>query len=289
MERSAGGSTSERDHRTTTPRHRQVRPPVAAGQPIEPCGRVRRLRRRGPPRPQPSRPARSGDGRPRHPRRLAAPDHARPRPRPRLRARSRPRPHPRRRPPQAGFRPRRRPRRAVGQGGGRVPRHPPPGPQPPGQGPRARPLGPRPHAEAPTDPEVEIEPNEWPIFPRAGDEIEPVPAEESPHWRDRLVFDFDVSDASPVIKGTWITVGHVISLIVDGETWADILRSHPELTEADIRTCLAYTMAERRSLTATSRSVMSRQRGSPIRPGPTRSTPPPAVSSGSPAWASWAS
>lgn len=101
-----------------------------------------------------------------------------------------------------------------------------------------------PMPEAPTDPEVEIEPNEWPIFPRAGDEIEPVPAEESPHWRDRLVFDFEVSDASPIIKGTWITVGHVISLIVDGETWADILRSHPELTEPDIRACLAYTIAE---------------------------------------------
>ena len=68
-----------------------------------------------------------------------------------------------------------------------------------------------------------------------------------PNWRDRLVFDFEVSDISPVVKGTWITVAHVVSLIVDGWTWADILRSHPELTEDDIRTCVAYAMAEENS------------------------------------------
>jgi uncharacterized protein (DUF433 family) len=59
-------------------------------------------------------------------------------------------------------------------------------------------------------------------------------------WQDRLVFDKYVSDASPVVKGTWITVAQIVSLIVDGHTWADILRSHPELTEADIRVCLSY-------------------------------------------------
>jgi uncharacterized protein (DUF433 family) len=39
-------------------------------------------------------------------------------------------------------------------------------------------------------------------------------------------------------------VSHVVSLIVDGWTWSNILRTHPELTEEDIRTCLAYTVAE---------------------------------------------
>ena len=47
-----------------------------------------------------------------------------------------------------------------------------------------------------------------------------------------------------MIKGTWVTVSQVVSLIVDGWTWSDILRAHPELTEDDIRTCLAYTVAE---------------------------------------------
>ena len=54
-------------------------------------------------------------------------------------------------------------------------------------------------------------------------------------WQDRLVFDSNVSETSPVVKGTWVTVGHVVSLIVDGWTWSDILRVHPELTEDDIR------------------------------------------------------
>jgi uncharacterized protein (DUF433 family) len=47
-----------------------------------------------------------------------------------------------------------------------------------------------------------------------------------------------------VIKGTWVTVSQVVSLIVDGWSWSDILRTHPELTEDDIRICLAYTVAE---------------------------------------------
>ncbi len=59
----------------------------------------------------------------------------------------------------------------------------------------------------------------------------------------RFVTHPNVSDHSPVIKGTLVTVSHVVSLIVDGWTWSDILRAHPELTEDDIRACLAYTVA----------------------------------------------
>ena len=64
------------------------------------------------------------------------------------------------------------------------------------------------------------------------------------NWEGRLVFDLNVSENSPVVKGTWVTVGQVVSLIVDGWTWSDILRTHPELAEEDIRACLAYTVAE---------------------------------------------
>ena len=96
-----------------------------------------------------------------------------------------------------------------------------------------------------------FEPNEWPVVPTEGealahldDELVTSGAAEPPIWRGRLVYDFDVSDHSPVIKGTWITVSHVVSLIVDGATWADILRTHPELSEQDIRLCVAYAIAE---------------------------------------------
>jgi uncharacterized protein (DUF433 family) len=98
------------------------------------------------------------------------------------------------------------------------------------------------------DSDTNILSNEWPIVPCEGlDDLpeDPDPLEvEVPSWQDRLVFDFEVSDVSPVVTGTWITVSHVISLIVDGWAWSDILRSHPELTEEDIRTCVAYAMAE---------------------------------------------
>ncbi len=88
-----------------------------------------------------------------------------------------------------------------------------------------------------------IEPNEWPIVPSVDESIRDE-NDETPHYRDRLTFDFEVSDDSPVVKGTWVTVGHVVSLIIDGWTWADILRSHPELSENDIRACVAYAMDE---------------------------------------------
>jgi uncharacterized protein (DUF433 family) len=61
-------------------------------------------------------------------------------------------------------------------------------------------------------------------------------------WRERLSIDPAVSETSPVIKGTWVSVGHIISMIVDGWSWSDILKSHPELIEDDIRACLAYTV-----------------------------------------------
>jgi hypothetical protein len=113
---------------------------------------------------------------------------------------------------------------------------------------RARCGGPAPVESSLGPIDCDSEPNEWPVLPcdQFDDEPieEPIADEEPPIWRDRLVFDFEISDISPVVKGTWITVGHVVSLIVDGWTWADILRSHPELTEDDIRTCVAYAMDE---------------------------------------------
>ena len=96
--------------------------------------------------------------------------------------------------------------------------------------------------------------NEWPYI--VNEAVEPESeserelddresTEDMPvRWQDRLVFDFSVSETSPVIKGTWVTVSRVVSLIVDGWTWSDILRAHPELTEDDVRTCLAYTVEQ---------------------------------------------
>lgn len=88
-------------------------------------------------------------------------------------------------------------------------------------------IEPRRHSDSETPTEI----------PDDTEEVSVVPA-----WQERLAFDFNVSETSPVVKGTWVTVGHVVSLIVDGWTWSEILRTHPELTEDDIRVCVAYTV-----------------------------------------------
>ena len=104
-----------------------------------------------------------------------------------------------------------------------------------------------------SDFDYDILSNEWPIVPDSGLDDIADPAEsvepEATTWHYRLVYDFNVSEASPVVKGTWVTASHVVSLIVDGWTWSDILRSYPELTEEDVRTCVAYAMAEESSAT----------------------------------------
>lgn len=91
------------------------------------------------------------------------------------------------------------------------------------------------HADAATA--TDEAPDSFPPPTDGDDEPDPTPP-----WQDRLVFDFNVSESSPVVKGTWVTAGHIVSLIVDGWTWSDILRCHPELTEDDIRVCLAYAV-----------------------------------------------
>ena len=71
-------------------------------------------------------------------------------------------------------------------------------------------------------------------------------ASEEPdgRWRDRLIFDPEVSNTSPVVRGTWITVSQVVSKVVDGWSWSEILRDFPELIEDDVRACLAYAVEQ---------------------------------------------
>ena len=193
----------------------------------------------------PARPARVGHGRPRGPRRLAAPAAPRRRGRrgspatspPPLAATAHPTPSRGRRPTLDSL------EDAPGDGLDLL------------RTLRDRRSRPPASTSSPTRPTIDVDfdptdcSNEWPVVPvrrrspttsrRPSDDDEP-----ADRWQDRLVFDFNVSETSPVVKGTWVTVGHVVSLIVDGWTWADILRTHPELTEDDIRVCLAYTVAQ---------------------------------------------
>jgi uncharacterized protein (DUF433 family) len=56
----------------------------------------------------------------------------------------------------------------------------------------------------------------------------------------------------PTIRGMRIAVADVLGWLAAGMTHEEILRDYPELTEEDIRACLAYAAdRERRLVTST--------------------------------------
>jgi uncharacterized protein (DUF433 family) len=55
----------------------------------------------------------------------------------------------------------------------------------------------------------------------------------------------------PCIRGLRIAVGDVLGWLAAGMSQTQILTEYPELTEADVRACLAYAAdRERRAVTA---------------------------------------
>jgi uncharacterized protein (DUF433 family) len=92
---------------------------------------------------------------------------------------------------------------------------------------------------------VDQDQNQAPTAPNGDDfpMTEPVQSRApGAEWRRRLEFDPATSDGSPVVKGTRVSAGQIVSLVIDGWSWAEILRNHPELTEDDLRACMAYTI-----------------------------------------------
>lgn len=59
---------------------------------------------------------------------------------------------------------------------------------------------------------------------------------------DRIVVSREVMHGSPRIAGTRITVVQVLDLLAAGKTPSEIMSEdyYPDLTEADIRACIAY-------------------------------------------------
>jgi len=56
----------------------------------------------------------------------------------------------------------------------------------------------------------------------------------------RIKRDPEVMMGKPVISGTRITVEHILHLLGAGDRVEDVLRQHPQLTEADIHAAQAY-------------------------------------------------
>ena len=56
----------------------------------------------------------------------------------------------------------------------------------------------------------------------------------------RISIDPQVCFGRPCIRGTRIWVSLVLDLLASGSTFAEILEDCPEVTEADVRACIAY-------------------------------------------------
>jgi uncharacterized protein (DUF433 family) len=59
-------------------------------------------------------------------------------------------------------------------------------------------------------------------------------------WRERIVAGPDVLVGKPVIRGTRITVHHVLDLLGRGYAPEDVLRQHEHVTREDLQARLAY-------------------------------------------------
>ena len=57
---------------------------------------------------------------------------------------------------------------------------------------------------------------------------------------ERITIDPNVCFGKPTIRGTRIWVGLILGFLADGMTIEDILADYPELSEEDVRACLAY-------------------------------------------------
>ena len=68
-------------------------------------------------------------------------------------------------------------------------------------------------------------------------------------YRDIIAIEAGKRSGKPCIRGMRITVYDVLSYLAGGMTPEQILEDFPELTERDIRACLAYAAdRERRTL-----------------------------------------
>ena len=61
-------------------------------------------------------------------------------------------------------------------------------------------------------------------------------------YRGRIVQDPDIMVGKPVVRGTRIPVERILAHLEENDR-ADLFEAFPELTDDDIRACLAYARA----------------------------------------------
>lgn len=62
-------------------------------------------------------------------------------------------------------------------------------------------------------------------------------------WQDRIVLDPEILLGKPVVRGTRLSVEHIVDLLAQGWSEAQILESYPKLSADDIHACLKYATA----------------------------------------------
>ncbi len=60
------------------------------------------------------------------------------------------------------------------------------------------------------------------------------------NWRARIAVDPSILAGKPIIKGTRISVKHVLDLLANGWTIETILENYPQLKKKDITAVLKY-------------------------------------------------
>jgi uncharacterized protein (DUF433 family) len=60
---------------------------------------------------------------------------------------------------------------------------------------------------------------------------------------DRVTLDPHVLAGRATLRGLRISVAHVVNLVANGMTTAEIVAEHPDLEEEDVRQALAYAAA----------------------------------------------
>jgi uncharacterized protein (DUF433 family) len=71
-------------------------------------------------------------------------------------------------------------------------------------------------------------------------------------YRDRIAIDPEIRFGKPCVRGTRITVGDVLSYLASGMSEQQILTDFPQLTNGDIRACLAFAAERERRVVSVS-------------------------------------
>lgn len=68
-------------------------------------------------------------------------------------------------------------------------------------------------------------------------------------YRKYITIEADKRGGKPCIRGMRITVYDILEYLASGMSMEDILQDFPELTEEDIRACIAFAANRERELT----------------------------------------